>query len=154
MAQLVMQAMTACPDSAVVMGGYSQGGQLVHNAAAMLPPAMAAKVSSGMPTLLSLHANISLTEPTAVIFGDPMNGKPVAGVPGQSINFIIPSSHEPNLAAGFEQIFPCHLAPGVLDNANMPNSRKDKGHLSHRRLDLCWNFHDFDASSHILTERR
>ncbi|KAK0122000.1 hypothetical protein ONS95_010267 [Cadophora gregata] len=55
MAQLVMQAMTACPNTAVVMGGYSQGGQLVHNAAAMLPPAMAAKVSS------------------AAIFGDPMN---------------------------------------------------------------------------------
>ncbi|KAL2064125.1 hypothetical protein VTL71DRAFT_4619 [Oculimacula yallundae] len=62
MATMVMQAITSCPDSAVVMGGYSQGGQLVHNAAAMLPPAMAAKVSS------------------AVIFGDPMNGKPVAGV--------------------------------------------------------------------------
>ncbi|PVH82543.1 carbohydrate esterase family 5 protein [Cadophora sp. DSE1049] len=70
MAQLVMQAMTACPDAAVVMGGYSQGGQLVHNAAAMLPPAMAAKVSS------------------AVIFGDPMNGKPVAGVPAAKTKVI------------------------------------------------------------------
>lgn len=55
MAQLVMQAMTACPDTAVVMGGYSQGGQLVHNAAAMLPADMAAKVSSGMLYLPCSH---------------------------------------------------------------------------------------------------
>lgn len=42
-----------------------------------------------------------------------MNGKPVAGVPGQSINFIVPSSHESNLTAGFEQMFPRHSAPAV-----------------------------------------
>lgn len=50
MAQMVKQAMTACPKTAVVMAGYSQGGQLVHNAADMLSAAESAKVSSGMST--------------------------------------------------------------------------------------------------------
>lgn len=46
MAQLVSQAMTQCPDTKLVMSGYSQGGQLVHNAAAMLTPAETAFVNS------------------------------------------------------------------------------------------------------------
>ena len=43
------------------MSGYSQGGQIVHNAAKLLPADTMAKVSS------------------VVIFGDPKNGQPVAG---------------------------------------------------------------------------
>lgn len=56
MAQLTQQAITQCPTSKVVMSGYSQGGQLVHNAAAMLPASVTGKVAG------------------VVIFGDP--GKP------------------------------------------------------------------------------
>lgn len=52
-AQMISTAVTNCPDSKIVMAGYSQGGQLVHNAAKMLPAATMAKVSS------------------AIIFGDP-----------------------------------------------------------------------------------
>ena len=48
MAQMVGDALTKCPDTKVVMAGYSQGGQLVHNAAEMLTPAQSAAVSSGM----------------------------------------------------------------------------------------------------------
>jgi cutinase len=44
------------------MSGYSQGGQLVHNAAKQLPAATMAKVSS------------------VIIFGDPDNGEAVAGI--------------------------------------------------------------------------
>ncbi|KAI1845350.1 hypothetical protein JX266_008445 [Neoarthrinium moseri] len=62
MAQLVQQAMTDCPSTSVIMAGYSQGGQLVHNAAAQLPAATASKVAG------------------AVIFGDPDNGKAVQGI--------------------------------------------------------------------------
>jgi hypothetical protein len=47
MAKLVKQAMTTCPDTKVVMSGYSQGGQLVHNAAKMLDATTSAKVNSG-----------------------------------------------------------------------------------------------------------
>jgi hypothetical protein len=53
MAQLVSQATSQCPKSKVVVSGYSQGGQLVHNAAKMLKASTSAAVSSGM-ALLSL----------------------------------------------------------------------------------------------------
>lgn len=43
------------------MAGYSQGGQLVHNAAAQLPASVTAKVAA------------------AVIFGDP--GESIASLP-------------------------------------------------------------------------
>jgi cutinase len=51
MAQLVGQAATQCPNAKVVVSGYSQGGQLVHNAAKMLNATTAATVSSGMKPL-------------------------------------------------------------------------------------------------------
>lgn len=44
MAKMVGQAMTQCPNTEVVMAGYSQGGQLVHNAA--LSASQSAAVSS------------------------------------------------------------------------------------------------------------
>ncbi|ORY11428.1 cutinase, partial [Clohesyomyces aquaticus] len=62
MAQLVGQTLAACPTTKLVMSGYSQGGQLVHNAAALLSTEESAFVSS------------------AVIFGDPDNGKAVGSV--------------------------------------------------------------------------
>ncbi|KAF2793091.1 carbohydrate esterase family 5 protein, partial [Melanomma pulvis-pyrius CBS 109.77] len=62
MAATVGQVMKACPSTNLVMSGYSQGGQLVHNAASMLTPAETAFVKS------------------AVIFGDPDNGKAVGTV--------------------------------------------------------------------------
>ncbi|KAH6712380.1 cutinase [Leptodontidium sp. MPI-SDFR-AT-0119] len=61
MATMVEGTVQNCPNAKIVMSGYSQGGQLIHNAAAMLPSATMAKISS------------------VVIFGDPNNGKPVAG---------------------------------------------------------------------------
>jgi cutinase len=50
---MVTASLNNCPNSKVVMSGYSQGGQLVHNAAILLPAATIAKVNS------------------VVIFGDP-----------------------------------------------------------------------------------
>lgn len=52
-AQLAQQALSQCPDTKVVLGGYSQGGQLVHNAAKQLPAETAQKIAA------------------AVTFGDP-----------------------------------------------------------------------------------
>jgi hypothetical protein len=48
MAQLVAQVQTQCPTTKLVMSGYSQGGQLVHKAAALLTAAQGKFVSSGM----------------------------------------------------------------------------------------------------------
>lgn len=47
------KALSSCPSSKIVVSGYSQGGQLVHNAAKLLPAATMEAVSS------------------VVIFGDP-----------------------------------------------------------------------------------
>lgn len=52
-ASLVEQAFSQCPDTKVVMGGYSQGGQITHNAAAVLSAETMGNVSA------------------VVIFGDP-----------------------------------------------------------------------------------
>jgi len=59
MAKLVAQAASQCPTTKIVMSGYSQGGQLVHNAASQVPASAAGQVSS------------------IVIFGDPDNGEAI-----------------------------------------------------------------------------
>lgn len=53
MAQLTQQAIEQCPQSKVIMSCYSQGCQLAHNAAEMLPADVTGKVAG------------------AVLFGDP-----------------------------------------------------------------------------------
>lgn len=62
----VRKTIQNCPNSKIVMSGYSQGGQLVHNAANILGAETMAKVSS------------------VVIFGDPLDGKPVTGAGGNT----------------------------------------------------------------------
>lgn len=59
MASLVTTALSSCPNSKIVLSGYSQGGQLVHNAAKLLPAATMKAVSS------------------VVIFGDPYSSQGV-----------------------------------------------------------------------------
>ncbi|KAK2629384.1 hypothetical protein QTJ16_000204 [Diplocarpon rosae] len=96
MAALVTQMMTACPETKVVMAGYSQGGQLVHNAANMLPPDVMAQVNS------------------AVIFGDPMNGKAVGSLPAAQTKVICHQGD--NICQGGNTILQPHLTYGM--NAN------------------------------------
>ena len=48
LASLAVRAEKQCPDTAVVLSGYSQGGQLVHNAAGNLTLAQSALINSGM----------------------------------------------------------------------------------------------------------
>lgn len=45
-ASLVTLAFSQCPNTQVVMSGYSQGAQVVHDAAADLPAATMAKVGA------------------------------------------------------------------------------------------------------------
>ncbi|OLN95220.1 Cutinase 3 [Colletotrichum chlorophyti] len=89
MARLTQQAVTNCPSSSVIMSGYSQGGQLVHNGAAMMPPAMTAKVAG------------------VVIFGDPLNGQPVQGVDASRTKIICHNGD--NICEGGNQIRRAHL---------------------------------------------
>ncbi|KAM3074979.1 hypothetical protein ACMFMG_007558 [Clarireedia jacksonii] len=62
MASLINSASTKCPSAKLVLGGYSQGAQLVHNAAETLSSAVTAKVAA------------------VVVFGDPDRGQAVGTV--------------------------------------------------------------------------
>lgn len=58
-ANLVLQAKQKCPHTKIILSGYSQGGQLVHNAARILGPlgmisAVSATVTFGDPCAFSL----------------------------------------------------------------------------------------------------
>ncbi|CAD6441538.1 41439ca5-de77-4b9d-94bc-f58bb9fa23c7 [Sclerotinia trifoliorum] len=93
MAQMISTAVTNCPQSKIVMSGYSQGGQLVHNAAKMLPAATMAKVSA------------------VVIFGDPNNGSPVAGASAAKTKVICHTGD--NICAHGDLILAPHLTYGM-----------------------------------------
>ncbi|GKT56441.1 carbohydrate esterase family 5 protein [Colletotrichum tofieldiae] len=92
MATLTEKAITSCPNSAVIMSGYSQGGQLVHNGAAMMSAATVAKVAG------------------VVIFGDPLNGQPVQGVDASRTKIICHNGD--NICEGGNQIRRAHLTYG------------------------------------------
>lgn len=108
-AQLAQQALSQCPHTKVVLSGYSQGGQLVHNAAKLLPAKTADKIAA------------------AVTFGDP--GKH-ASSPSPSIpphhhrSTGISADHEApqdngqsfaNIPAGAGKIY-CHPLDNICQN--------------------------------------
>ncbi|KAH8883091.1 cutinase [Thozetella sp. PMI_491] len=70
MASLVSTAATQCPNTKIVLSGYSQGGQLVHNAAANLTTALTNKINS------------------VLIFGDPDDGQAVGSIPSSKVKII------------------------------------------------------------------
>jgi hypothetical protein len=73
MADLANKTAEACPNSKIVMAGYSQGAQVVHNAMEK----MAAMSNTTAPTNnIDVASHIS----SVVLFGDPRNGTAVAGV--------------------------------------------------------------------------
>lgn len=76
---------------------YSQGGQLVHNAAAMLSPEDTAFVNSGTLPFHSLarspylpidQLKLTYQTPPALIFGDPDDGQAVGNVPAAQTKVI------------------------------------------------------------------
>ncbi|OBT39138.1 hypothetical protein VE00_09691 [Pseudogymnoascus sp. WSF 3629] len=89
MADLVGQAFTQCPNTKVVISGYSQGGQLVHNAAKQLSADNSAKIAA------------------AVIFGDPDNGDAVGSLPATKVDIICHAGD--NICDGGAVILPAHL---------------------------------------------
>ncbi|KAJ0131838.1 Cutinase, partial [Colletotrichum tanaceti] len=70
MANLVARAVTQCPSTKIVLSGYSQGGQLVHNAASKLTAAQTNRISA------------------VLIFGDPFDGQRVGTVPPAKVKVI------------------------------------------------------------------
>ncbi|KAK0109727.1 hypothetical protein ONS95_002406 [Cadophora gregata] len=67
MAMQIATAFTTCPNTKLVVSGYSQGGQLVHNALASLPATTVTWVSK------------------VVIFGDPNNGTAIPNVEANKV---------------------------------------------------------------------
>ncbi|KAK1992715.1 cutinase [Colletotrichum falcatum] len=70
MVNLVARAVTQCPDTKIVLSGYSQGGQVVHNTANKLTAAQIARISA------------------VLIFGDPFDGQPVGLIPSSKVKII------------------------------------------------------------------
>ncbi|KAL9614279.1 MAG: hypothetical protein Q9167_001235 [Letrouitia subvulpina] len=62
LASLTKQAVSQCPDTQIVLSGYSQGAQLVHNGVDQIPPEVAARVGA------------------VVLFGDPFQGRPFPNI--------------------------------------------------------------------------
>lgn len=67
-ASQIESAHSLCPNTKLVLGGYSQGGQIVHNAVALLPANVASWISK------------------VVIFGDPDDGKALPNVAANKVD--------------------------------------------------------------------
>ncbi|KAH9209030.1 putative cutinase [Leptodontidium sp. 2 PMI_412] len=91
MTNFVNQALTTCPDTKVVMSGYSQGGQVVHNTAKAMGAATMARINS------------------VVIFGDPQSQTPVTGAENKTL--VICHSDD-NICSNGDLILPAHLTYG------------------------------------------
>ncbi|RDW59847.1 cutinase-2 [Coleophoma cylindrospora] len=92
MASLISQAQTQCPSTKIVLSGYSQGGQLVHNAAKTLTTAQNAAVAA------------------VVIFGDPDNGEAVGSIPSSNVLIICHAGDD--ICAHGDSILAPHLTYG------------------------------------------
>ncbi|KAL8948207.1 MAG: hypothetical protein Q9222_005582 [Ikaeria aurantiellina] len=67
LASLTKQAASQCPDTQIVLSGYSQGAQLVHNGAAQLTGDVVARVTA------------------VVLFGDPFDGRPFPNIDASKV---------------------------------------------------------------------
>ncbi|KAG7136376.1 Cutinase like protein [Verticillium longisporum] len=88
MAQLTARAVTQCPNTKIVLSGYSQGAQVVHNAAGQLTAAQTNRV-------------------TAVLtFGDPKRNQPFGTIPASRTRVICRTGD--NICEGGFTITPAH----------------------------------------------
>ncbi|KAL9097476.1 MAG: hypothetical protein Q9165_000372 [Trypethelium subeluteriae] len=90
LAQLISQTHTQCPNTKLCVSGYSQGAQVVHNAASQLSASDTAFVNS------------------VVLFGDPDQGKPVGKIPSYKVSTDCHAGD--NICAGGETILEPHLS--------------------------------------------
>ncbi|KAI9651958.1 MAG: hypothetical protein M1831_007461 [Alyxoria varia] len=67
MADFASQAATKCPNTQIVLGGYSQGATVTHNAVSQLAANVVSKVKA------------------ITVFGDPLNGQAFKGVPTSNV---------------------------------------------------------------------
>ena len=113
MTQLAQQAKKQCPNTKIVLSGYSQGGIVVHNAAKTLSGTPLAGGKIGYDQIPILSSHVTDTSP-AVLFGDPYNKQPVAGVPADKLKQFCASGD--TICARRRQLGGGHLSYGA--NAN------------------------------------
>ncbi|KAK0264378.1 hypothetical protein LTR91_009340 [Friedmanniomyces endolithicus] len=92
LAGLIKRAQTQCPNTKLVVSGYSQGGQVVHKAALELSASQTAFINS------------------VVIFGDPDDGEPVGSVPSSKVLIICHVGDD--ICLHGDLILPPHLTYG------------------------------------------
>jgi len=68
MATQIQQAYADCPNTKLTISGYSQGAQLVHNAAKLIPAEVAEWISS------------------VVVFGDPDDGQALSNIDSSKVD--------------------------------------------------------------------
>lgn len=79
MASFISKTAAACPNTKLVVSGYSQGAQVVHNAMTMLNAANTSTTTTATTTATTA-TNLDSRIMSVVLFGDPLNGTAVAGV--------------------------------------------------------------------------
>lgn len=82
------QTASRCPNTKIVVSGYSQGAQLVHNAAQRTSAANAQRIAA------------------VVVFGDPKRGQSFGSIPASRIRTICHSGD--NICEGGVSITPAH----------------------------------------------
>ncbi|KAH8842829.1 hypothetical protein MCOR27_009387 [Pyricularia oryzae] len=92
MAGIIKALAADCPNTGIIISGYSQGAQLMHNAADQLDPASASHITA------------------AVAFGDPLNGQGVTGVDTSRV--LVICHDRDNICEGGAQIRQAHLTYG------------------------------------------
>ncbi|KAH8759009.1 cutinase [Diaporthe sp. PMI_573] len=99
MANLTARASTQCPNTKIVLSGYSQGGQLVHNAA----------------NLLKSNQAVVNKVAAVLIYGDPNDGDPVGTVPSSKVKIICHQGD--NICEGGILVLPPHTNYQIDANA-------------------------------------
>ncbi|KAL7791485.1 carbohydrate esterase family 5 protein [Trichoderma ceciliae] len=89
MANQIRSVIQSCPNTKIVLGGYSQGSMVVHNAASNLDAATMSKISA------------------VVLFGDPYNGKAVANFDASKV--LVVCHDGDNICQGGDFILLPHL---------------------------------------------
>ncbi|KAK3678968.1 hypothetical protein LTR78_001421 [Recurvomyces mirabilis] len=90
LASLIHQTHALCPSTKLIVSGYSQGAQVVHNAAQILSASDTAFISS------------------VLLFGDPNNGYPVGSVPAKKV--YVDCHVGDDICAHGDQIYEPHLS--------------------------------------------
>lgn len=89
MATQIEQAYSLCPNTKLTISGYSQGGQIVHNAVALLDSTIASWISS------------------VVIFGDPDDGTALPNIDASKVDTYC--NADDNICVNGDLILPAHL---------------------------------------------